>query len=109
MENGDLDRLEQIFSPDFTYVHRNGLSEGRDPYLSRLRTGEVSYGPAVRDDVELRLYEGSAVMTGRLRMEIRYASGRAPSKLDNRFLAIWIDFGGTWRLVAWSSTAIPAA
>ncbi|MBX3530318.1 MAG: nuclear transport factor 2 family protein [Rhizobiaceae bacterium] len=108
MENGDVARLEQIFAPEFTYIHRNGLSEGREPYLERLRKREVSYGPTVREDVELRVYGGAAVMTGRFRMQIIFADGRESMSLDNRFLATWVDFGDAWRLVAWSSTGIPA-
>lgn len=109
MECGDVDRLEQIFAPEFTYIHRNGLSEGRDAYLGRLRRREVFYGPPASEEVELRIYAGSAVMTGRFRMEIRFADGREPMLLDNRFLAMWIDFGDAWRMVAWSSTGIPAS
>jgi ketosteroid isomerase-like protein len=107
MEAGDVARLEQIFAPEFTYIHRNGLSEGREAYLDRLRRREVFYGPPATEEVELRLYAGSAVMTGRFRMEITFADGRTPAQLDNRFLAVWVDFGGNWRLVAWSSTGIP--
>jgi ketosteroid isomerase-like protein len=109
MERGDVDRLEQIFAPDFTYIHRNGLAEGREAYLGRLRRREVFYGPARREEMDLRIYGGTAVMTGRFIMQILYADGREPSHLDNRFLAVWIDFGDAWRMVAWSSTGIPAS
>lgn len=109
MERGDVDRLEQIFAPEFTYIHRNGLCEGREAYLGRLRRREVFYGPAKREELDLRIYAGTAVMTGRFIMQILYADGREPSYLDNRFLAVWVEFGGAWRMVAWSSTGIPAA
>ena len=41
-------------------------AEGRrDAYLGRLRRREVFYGPPASEEVELRIYPGSAVMTGR--------------------------------------------
>lgn len=106
MQAADTRALEALLSPDFTYVHRNGLSETRDQYLRRLQAREVEYGRARREDVELRLHGDTAVMTGRLRMGLRFAGGRAPVELDNRFLAVWIKFEAGWQLVAWSSTAI---
>ena len=49
---------------------------------------------------------GTVLVTGRITIDI-LIDGQ-PKLLQSRFLNVWAEEGGDWRMIAWQSTPIPA-
>ena len=102
---GDLPTLDRILADDLTYVHSGGQLESKAEFLGRLRSGDLKYKVMRREDVQVRLLDCAAVVTGRVHVEV-YAEGEDRS-IVMRFTDVYAQRAGRWRMVAWQSTRIP--
>src|SRR5689334_4940839 len=91
---GDLERLGRLLAPDFIKINRFGRLVGRRDAIALGRTPRYE-----TVDLEMRIYEGGAVVTGRESDE-----GSAPGAV--RFLRVWIDDGNRWLELADQGTII---
>jgi ketosteroid isomerase-like protein len=106
MAEADIPTLERLMGATFFYTHRNGMSEGKDAFLDRIRNHLVRYHDPRRSEVEVNVFGDAAVMRGRLRMETELIQEKRRSSLDNRFMSVWIKSGGGWTIVGYASTPI---
>ena len=53
----------------------------------------------------IREAAGAVLVTGRITIDILI--GGQPKLLQSRFLDVWVEEGGEWRMIAWESTPIP--
>jgi len=73
--------------------------------LDALRAGRLVYDSISPADVRVRVYGGSAVVTGTARVQVR-ANG-AVRRLGLRFTEVYVRRAGRWELVVWQSTRLP--
>lgn len=102
---GDVESLRNMLSDNLVYIHGNGLTEGKAEYVERISAGRARYG---RIDVEYLTQQvrgTNAILVGNVTMEIDTAENRL--KIQNRFLALWVNEDG-WQLAAWASTTMPS-
>jgi uncharacterized protein (TIGR02246 family) len=102
----DPEALARLLSEDLVYIHSNGLAEGREAYLDRVRSGPGRYGNLAVSGFTARRAGPSAICDGEVRFE--YAvPGRPPIAVKAHFLAVWKEEeAGAWRLAAYASPSI---
>jgi hypothetical protein len=104
---GDTAALSRLLSDRLTYTHSTGLTESKAEYLASLAKGVGRYRDIQVADQEIREAGGAALVTGRLRIDV-LIDGQ-PKLVQSRFLDIWVQEGGDWRMIALQSTSLPAA
>jgi ketosteroid isomerase-like protein len=99
---GDATTLTRLFSDELLFVHSDGRIEGKADYVRNLLAGDTAYANARTSD--LRSQEpaaGVVVLIGA--QEMRKRLGAEWSEVKLRFLAVWRQEGGAWRMVSWQS------
>lgn len=104
---GDADVLDRLMTPDFTYVHSSGTLDTREFFLDAFRSGRRKYTHYSAEGVKSRTYPGT-VVTGGL-THIRLNPRGEEMKIEARFISVWVEQGGTWKMAAWHSTRLPDA
>lgn len=102
---GDVTTLAALLTEDLTYTHSNGKLETREQFLAGISAGTLDYKSIEPSDVQVRVYGGSAVMTGRAAVKVM-AEGKDRA-LAMRFTSVWVRSEGGWRMAAWQSTSLP--
>jgi len=102
MMAGDAAGLGRLMSETLVFVHSDGRSESKADYVKNLLAGDTAYANATT--MEVRTMEpapGVVILIGAQQMRKRL--GPAWSEVKLRFMSVWRDEAGTWRLVAWQS------
>jgi ketosteroid isomerase-like protein len=103
---GDLEGLARYLSDRLTYTHSNALVESKAEYLASVGKGVFKYRDIKIAERQIRAASGAMLVTGRITIDI-LLDGQ-PKMLQSRFLNVWVEEGGDWRMIAWQSTPIPA-
>jgi ketosteroid isomerase-like protein len=103
---GDLKELGRYLSDRLTYTHSTALTEGKAEYLASVAKGVFKYRDIKISERQVRAAGDAALVTGRITIDI-LIDGQ-PKLLQSRFLNVWVEEGGDWRMIAWQSTPIPA-
>ncbi len=97
MIDADIDKLNNLLTDDLTYAHTTGWTETKTGYLETIKSGRINYISFVPKDVEIRIYGETAVLTGKVDVNL----GRTDFTI--RFLEVQRKVDGTWKLTAWQS------
>lgn len=95
---GDAVALDRIYGDEFIYVSPGGDVRDKPTQLAFTRSGDLRLESGRSDDVKIRIYGNTAVMTGRF-----FAKGKFKGKeIDIReiYTAVWVKRRGRWLLVA---------
>jgi ketosteroid isomerase-like protein len=103
---GDVTALTRLLSDRLTYTHSTGLMESRGEYLASVAKGVFRYRDIKVTEREIREAAGAVLVTGRITIDV-LIDGKA-KLLQSRFLNVWVQEGGDWRMIAWQSTPAPA-
>jgi hypothetical protein len=106
MIDGDAEQLEVLLHEKFYYTHFSGWSEGKASYIERIRAGKVTYSNVRTRNVVTDVYGDSAVMHGRMWMDVRVVDEQRDVPLDNQFTSVWTRAEANWLIVAWASTPV---
>ncbi|MEA3182593.1 MAG: hypothetical protein QOI59_6116 [Gammaproteobacteria bacterium] len=106
MIDGDAASLETLLHDKFYYTHFSGWSEGKPSYIERIRAGKVSYGNVRTGNVVTDLYADTAVMHGRMWMDVFVIDEQRNVPINNQFTAVWVRGEKGWLMVAWASTPV---
>lgn len=102
----DLARFDQLLHKDYVIIQPGGGIENKVEMLASFRNGARHWDKASVDQLDIRLHDGTAVVTGRWSASGR--NGAASFDYQARFLSVWIREDGRWQNVAYQSTEIPA-
>jgi ketosteroid isomerase-like protein len=94
----DAVALERIYADDFIGVGPSGTVRTKAQVISDFTSGDLKFQSITTDEVQVRVYENTAVETG-LSTMIGRDKGKAVPR-DTRFTRVWIKQQGHWRLVA---------
>jgi ketosteroid isomerase-like protein len=92
-------------SDDLLYTHSSARVETKAEFLAALRSGELKYEAMNHEDLKVRVYGDTALVTGRSAVRVR--SRGQENNLQIRFLAVYVRKAGHWQMVAWQSTRFP--
>jgi ketosteroid isomerase-like protein len=105
MTRRDLAALDGMLADELTYVHSSGELETKAGLLATLRSERLAYDSIAPSDVVARVFGGTAVVTGRSRMQVR-AAGQV-RRFTIRYTDVYVRRDGRWQTVAWQSTVVP--
>jgi hypothetical protein len=98
----DGDALDRLMAPDYAQVDDRGRIVSKDQVLASLRSGERGWEEAHSDEHDVRLYGNTAVVIGRWRA--RGANAVQPFDYAARYVSVWVEHEGEWRMVSDQST-----
>lgn len=102
IKDSDVATLERIFAPEFTFVSAVGEYHTLAELLSDIRSGRLKYTSQQHSDVHVRVYDNSAILTGR--SGSKYVLDGKPGGDPRSYLNVYIKRDGQWRLVARQET-----
>lgn len=104
---GDFGILDEILSDDLTYTHASGVYESKAQIMANLKSGQVKYESLTPEDVLVRVYGTTGVVTGLARVKVQVKSEHLSLQL--RFTNVYVKKGDRWQMVAWQATRLPQA
>jgi ketosteroid isomerase-like protein len=110
---GDRGFYDQVLADDFTHTSHTGVFKTRAEFLAEdkfgakgdSRSGRTHYDAYDVDDLAVRTYGDTAVVTGRTSPRGRNAQGQ-PISGQYRYLRVWVKRQGRWQAVAFEGTRI---
>jgi len=100
----DVDALDRLMAPDYSQIDDRGRVVGKEQVLASFRSGERAWEEAHSDEHDVRIYGDIAVVTGRWRA--RGTNAGQPFDYAARYVSVWVEHDGEWRMVSDHSTPI---
>lgn len=103
----DRARMSALYSKELRYAHSSGKVDTQASFIESLVTKEIAYyGVEYQERNFVPAVPGIVLMSGGGLFRVATAGQR--QELDLRFLAVWREEQGVWRLLAWQSNRQPA-
>lgn len=99
---GDGAALGKLLSDELKFVHSDGRIESKADYVRNVMAGDTAYADGKTFDVEvLKPSADVVILIGA--QEMRKRLGPTWSEIKLRYMAVWRNENGTWRMFAWQS------
>ena len=105
MVRGDVAALDDILSDDLTYTHATGVFETKAEFIAKLKSGQVKYESFAPEDMLVRVYGATGVVTGIARVKVQVKGEHLSFQL--RFTDVYVKKDNRWQMVAWHATRLP--
>ncbi len=102
MAAGDAAALGKLMSDQLNFVHSDGRVESKKDYVQNVLAGDVAYADVKTLDVETTQIAPDVVVVFGVQ-QMRKRLGSEWSNITLRYLGVWRNESGSWRLVAWQS------
>lgn len=101
----DVQATERLLADDWMNTNANGSVTTKPQLIGLLKSTPFNFLSIEDDEVKIRTYEGSAVVTGR---SVRKRSGQDGKAIAQqfRFTRVYVKRDGRWQVVAAQSTPI---
>lgn len=100
----NLGTFDRLLHPEYVILQPGGKIEHKTEVLSSSRDGRRHWSTARTDQLEMKIYGDTGIVTGPW-----WASGQNGEQRFNyaaRFLSVWIRADGRWQNIAYQSTEI---
>ena len=98
--------LDQILADDCIWTDPDGNVWTKAQFLASLKSGEDVISSLVSDDMEVRVYGDTAVVTGRTTVKEQYKGKDISGQYQ--WTDMWVkDYAGRWQCVASHSSRAP--
>jgi hypothetical protein len=104
LSDANVKALDRILATDWTLLDITGGVITKEAFIEALRSGDLKFLSIVPDDIQVRIYNDSAVVTGRTEMNVRYMGQEIT--VQSRFTHVYQKSEGAWRMVAAQGTPI---
>ena len=94
----DSAALDRIYADDFIGVGPSGTVRTKKQVILDFTSGTLRFQSITTDEVQVRVYENTAVETGLSTMDGQDKGKTVPR--NTRFTRVWVKQQGFWRLVA---------
>jgi len=102
---GDVATFDRLFADDFTHTSRDGHFRTRAEWMKGRVQGKTNYVSFDVDNLQIRIFGETAVVTGLSKPSWREQDGSLASG-QFRFLRVWVKRDGRWQAVAFQATRI---
>jgi ketosteroid isomerase-like protein len=102
MMAGDGEALARLMSDQLRFVHSDGRVESKADYVKNLMAGDTAYAEAKTSELETTQVSPDVVVVIGVQ-EMRKRLGPTWSDIKLRYLAVWRNESGAWRMIAWQS------
>jgi Domain of unknown function (DUF4440) len=106
MLDADLETLDRLCADELSYTHSNGVRDTKAEYFEKVRTGYYVYHRIDHPVERVEVAGDAAVVVGRMTADLD--SGGVRKTIDCLAVAVWTRSAGTWRLLAYAPTPLPA-
>jgi hypothetical protein len=106
MLDADLTVLDELCSGELSYAHSSGARDTKDQYLEKVRSGYYRYRRIDHPVERVAVLGDTAIVVGRMTSDLDVDG--VPKTIDNLALAVWARAAGSWQLLAYAPTALPA-
>ena len=96
--------LAGYLSDDLTWTHSSGRTDDKQAVLATISEGSVRYLSLDTEDLNVRAIGTTVIATGIVMG--RVSKDGAERDLKNRFLSVWRQESGSFRMMAWQSTGL---
>lgn len=96
--------LQRILAPDFVATSLNGRVVNRAQFVRASGNRNLRFTSFQLDDPQVRVYPGSAVVTGRVTVTSRGEGGERTSQF--RYTSLYVGGGGSWQVAALHLTPV---
>lgn len=98
--SADIDQARQFHAADFQLITPIGLALSKEDYMAAIASGNLKYLAWQPADIEVRLYDGVAVLRYRAQLEVVFGGHKVPLS-DYWHTDIYEERDGHW-MVVWS-------
>lgn len=102
----DLAALDRLFADALSYAHSSGVRDTKDEYLTKVRNGYYVYRRVDHPVERVEVVGDTAIVVGRMTADLTVDG--VPKTIDNLALAVWTRASGSWQLLAYAPTRLPA-
>jgi ketosteroid isomerase-like protein len=102
---GDVATFDRLFAKDFTHTSHDGRFRTRAEWMKGRVQGKSSYKSYDIEDLQIRSYGTTAVVTCLVKPSWTETDGGAASGRF-RLLRVWVKRDGRWQVVAFQSTRL---
>ncbi len=97
--------VDRLLTDDFLLIDvMRGGEVPKAALLAAMQSGDLKFESIEFADVRLRSYPGTAIVTGRTKMRMKFQETRAEA--HSRYTHVYVMVGGQWRLAAGQGTPI---
>jgi hypothetical protein len=101
----DINALDAIIDAQCTHIESNGTSRTKAAFLADVAKREFSFDLFEIEENHIRIFGETAVVAGTYRNIVRVRGNPNPVK-HARHLRVYVNRGGSWKLVAHQATEI---
>jgi len=101
----DLDALSDILADDLVYTHTSARVDTKESLIGNIKSGAAVYTALEASEVDAKDLGSAVVLTGVARVSVT-SNGR-PNSFGMRFVNVYANRGGEWKMVVWQSTRLP--
>ena len=102
----DVAKLKTMLCKNLVYVHSSARIDTKDSLIGNMESGKTVYTSVEPSGVTAQDLGDVVVLTGDA--QIKVVANGAPNAFGVKFTDVWQNQNGTWRMVAWQSTKLPA-
>jgi ketosteroid isomerase-like protein len=104
LSDANVNALDKLLAPDWTLLDITGGVITKEAFIEALKSGDLKFLSIVPDEIQVRIYNESAVVTGRTEMSLLYLGQELT--LQSRFTHVYQKSKDVWRMVAAQGTPI---
>lgn len=104
--SGDAAALEDLLSERLIFFHANATRDDKRSLLAKMAAGTVVYRSLSVDETVVTPLPEAVLLSGRLMAEVTVAG--VEKSIRNRTLSVWERVDGSWKLLAYQPTPMPA-
>ena len=93
--------LQRVLADDLSYSHANGRTQNKAEYIAAILKGSGRYESFTESDTQVRVYGGTAVLTGYVDVKM---AGRDLYRV--RTLEVYVLNNGRWQMAAKQSARV---
>ena len=106
MATKDTATLESLIADDLIYTHSSARLDTKRSLIDNMTSGSTVYTAVEPSDVKAQDLGDSVVLTGIA--QIKVVVNGTPNAFGVRFTDVYARRGGSWQMVTWQSTRLPA-
>jgi hypothetical protein len=107
MMKQDVVALDTLLDDELTYVHTGGDLQSRPEFIDMIKKHKLVYESIEPSEVQVRVYDGLALATGRSQQRVRDTGG--VQSFGIRFIEVYVRREGRWLLTAWEATRLSSS
>ena len=105
VSQGNVSELEKLLNDDYMHIHGTALVETKAQFLEAFNNGSRKYDPIKIEEMEIRVFGTSAVVTGKFNLKA-LARGKTIEGV-NRFGLVLVKANQGQQVVSFQATALP--